>query len=209
MTPILRAVPSDPIPEYPFPKDMRLDGHFFVKWQFNRWLNSRLATMATYEVQGIARTLFDIAQNQTPIGTLPDSDMELARLLRLELHYWIELRARPMGPLHNWTLCQFGDGSNEMRLMHPIVLAMVRDVIDRREARELSKEQQAERKRMERLRANLAKIGCNDEVLEDVMLMSRMDQWLAKNWNGNRTRSAHEAALIEATRQGWLRVRPV
>ncbi len=206
--PHLRAVPSEPIPLYPLPKDMRLDGHSFTKWQHNRWLNSSMFNLASYESQGMARALFDMAQNQSPIGTLPDSDLELARMLRVDPAYWLEVRARPMGPLHNWTPCSI-QGSNEQRLMHPVVLAMVLDIIERREARDLSKEQQAERKRMERMRASLAKLGCNDGVLEDVILLGRMDQWLVKNWNGNRTRTAYERALIEATQQGWLPPRSI
>jgi hypothetical protein len=202
--PHLRPVSSDPMPEYPLSSDMRLEGHTFVKWQFNRWLNSDLALLGSYEVKGVARELFDIAQNQTPIGTLPDNDLHLARLLRLDLHVWQELRVRPMGPLHNWRPCRIAGEGNQVRLMHPVVLAMILDVIERREVKSLSKEEAAVRKRMERVRTGLQKIGVRAEVVEDAVLIGRMDDWLTRQWKGYRTTAAYEAALSEAVRANWL-----
>ena len=56
-------VAADEMAAYPL-GDIRLEGHFFVAWHHSRWLNSTMHLMATYEVQGLARALFDIAQGR-------------------------------------------------------------------------------------------------------------------------------------------------
>jgi len=198
----LSTVPFGDLPDYPIPRETRLDSHSFVKWWHHRWLNSALHLIASYEVQGVAFALFNIAQNQSPVGTLPDDDAILAKLLHLDALSWADLRARRMGPLHGWTPC-LSDG--ERRLMHSVVLAQVLDALERREARTLSVEDAAERQRFKRLREGLTRINCSQEVLADGVLMGRLDGWLTANWKGNRTRSAYEAAMVQAARAGWFK----
>ena len=83
--PFLHPVPDDGLPAYPLAKDFRMPTHYFMAWWHNRWLNSDLHLIGSYEVQGVAVALFSIAQNQSPIGTLPRDEVLLARLLRLAL----------------------------------------------------------------------------------------------------------------------------
>ena len=71
--------------EYPLAAHVRLDGNGFVKWQHSRWLNSTSFRKMSWEVQGMARALFDFSQMETPVGTLPDDDEELAFMLRIEV----------------------------------------------------------------------------------------------------------------------------
>jgi hypothetical protein len=196
----LQLVDAAELPVYPIDRGTRLDGHAFLKWFHHRWLNSRMHLTASYEVQGMAFALFNIAQNQSPLGTLPDDDLELAALLRLDLPRWQEARARKMGPLHNWAPCLC---DAEIRLMHPVVLEMALDALERRESRALSKEEAAERQRVKRLRENLAEIGVSQAVLADGILIGRMEAWLTANWKGNRTRKAYDAVMVEAARAGW------
>lgn len=199
--PLLRINSLADLEEYPVGRDVRLDGHSFTKWEHNRWLASAMCLCATYEAKGMARDLFDHAQNQSPVGTLPDDDWQLSRMLRIDQAHWKVLREQRFGPLHGWERCT---ASGEVRLMHRVVLAQVQDALNRREMRSLSKEEQAERKRFQRLADGLAKLGVDEAVLGDGILMGRMDVWLSANCKGNRTREAYEAALVAARKEGWL-----
>ncbi len=203
----LSAVPSGQLPEYPISRDERLPELSFVKWIPSRWLNSSGHLKCTYEVQGIARALFDISTAQSPIGTLPDDDEELAKLLRIDLGHWRALRALgDRGPLRNWRPCLcHGKGSGEVRLYHQVVTEQLMDVLNRREARELSKEAQAVTRRYQRMIEGLRKAGLSEEVLADGILMTRMDKWLAENCTGNRTTLVLLRAIEHAHREGWFR----
>lgn len=111
----LKLVVADDLPEYPIARAVRLDGNSFVKWQHLRWLSSKTARRASWEVKGMARELFDLAQMQSPIGTLPDDDDDLADMLRVSVSRMRELRAMEFGPLRNWMPCM---SEGERRLMH-------------------------------------------------------------------------------------------
>lgn len=205
--PALTAVTEHALPEYPISRDERLPELAFVKWIPSRWLNSSGHLKCTYEVQGMARALFDIATAQSPIGTLPDDDEELAKLLRVDLGHWRALRALgERGPMRNWVRCLcHGKGNGEVRLYHHVVTEQLMDVLNRREARELSKEAQAVTRRYQRMIDGLRKAGLSDEVLADGILMTRMDKWLAENCTGNRTTLVLLRAIEHAHREGWFR----
>lgn len=202
-----KLVSAGDLPEYQIGRDERLPELAFVKWIPSRWLNSSGHLKCTYEVQGVARALFDISTAQSPIGTLPDDDEELAKLLRLDLGHWRALRALgDRGPLRNWSPCLCpGKGNGEVRLMHEVVTALLLDVLHRREQRELSKEAQAEGKRYQRMIEGLKKAGLADEVLADGILMTRIDRWLKENCTGNRTPMVYLRAIEHAHREGWFR----
>lgn len=196
----LVAIGSAAIPDYPLSASARLDGQSFVKWNSSRYLASSLFLEAGYEVQGVARALFDLCQTQTPVGTLPDSDLQLSRLLHLDLAAWVDLRSRALGPLHNWHPCMCGA---ERRLMHPVVLEVVEDALLRRQQHELSKEDRAEGARLDRLVKGLREIGCSDAVTDDFVLMNRMNDWLKAQCKGRRTQTVYRTALRHAISQRW------
>ena len=79
--PHIRPVPAD-LPVYPIGAQDRLDGNSFVKWNSARWMASRTAKLMAWDQQGMHRYLFDACQMETPVGTLPDDDRELAAMLR-------------------------------------------------------------------------------------------------------------------------------
>ena len=200
--PALVSVPVQGLIEYPIDRSERLPELAFVKWVPSRWLNSSGHLKCTYEVQGMARALFDICTAQSPIGTLPDDDEVLAKLLRIDPGHWVAMRAMgTRGPLRNWVHCQAGD---EVRLMHAVVTESLLDVLARRETRELSKGRQAEIKRIERLINGLRGAGLSAAVLEDAVLIARMDEWLTANHRGNRTPIAHLRVIEHAARAGWM-----
>lgn len=199
----LRPVTPNDLPVYPISRGERLPELAFVKWVPSRWLQSSGHLKCTYEVQGIARALFDLATSQSPIGTLPDDDEELALLLRVPQAHWMSLRGLGVrGPLRNWVRC-LSDG--EVRLMHVVVTEQLQDVLDRREVRELSKAAQAEAKRFERMAEGLGKAGLDPAATQDGILMKRLDDWLLANWRGNRTLTAYLRVIEHAGQQGWFR----
>ncbi|WP_225030468.1 hypothetical protein [Xinfangfangia pollutisoli] len=198
--PGLRAVPSD-LPVYPIGRDERLDGHSFVKWWYHRWTSSRTFKLASWEAQGMARALFDMAQSESPVGTIPADNDELAVMLRTDARRIVDLRRQEFGPFRGWRPC-LCDG--ETRLMHPVVLEQVRDAIERRDQRALSGEELAARKRLQRLRDGLKECGLVEAALRDPVLMRRMDEWLAENWKKRRGSEAYGAVILHARRQNWF-----
>lgn len=197
----LSAIGSDGLPEYPIPRDQRLQTHYFFPLQFNRWLNSNLHLKGSYEVQGIAVALFCIAQNQSPVGTLPHDDVLLARLLRIDEARWRDLCRSAVSPLHGWTLCR---SESEVRLMHPVVLEVLEDVLARREARSLSAQSRAREKRIERMVAAFRGMSAPSALLEDRHALEAIEDYLSETCRGNRTAAVYLKALQWAGATGAL-----
>lgn len=189
------------LPEYPVDVEASMAGHFFTTFYHDRWLNSELHLTASLDVQACALNLFFLAQKQTPVGTLPDNDAILARLLRVDLQLWKDLRARTVGPLHKWQRCRCGD---EIRLMHPVVTEVVLQALGRREAREASNAEKAVYQRLQRLRSAMHDMGMSRDVIRDDRLIERIDAWMLENVKGQRRRPAYDAAILHASRMKWL-----
>lgn len=189
------------VPDYPISRDDRLDGNSFVKWHNHRWLSSKTFKLASWEVQGMARALFDLCQTESPIGTLPDDNAELAFMLRVDPRRLAELRKMEFGPLRNWRPCMCG---NEQRLMHDTVLEQVQDALERRALHELSKDERAVSARLARLRKALAAEGLSKDVLADDILVERMDGWLNDTRKGRRTTPVYRSAILHAVQNGWI-----
>lgn len=192
---------TDSLPLYPIGRDERLDSHSFVKWWHHRWMASRTFKLASWEAQGMAFGLFNLCQTESPPGTLPDDNDELAVMLRVSTRRVAELRQQDFGPFRGWSRCLCGD---EVRLMHAVVLEQVRDALDRRDTRELSKESKAEYARLKRLREALAGMKVDAAVIADDVLIRRMDGWLCQHRKGRRDGAAYEAVMMQAAREGWF-----
>lgn len=197
----LQVVRPNDLEEYPIGRDERLDGNTFVKWHTARWLASKTFKLMPWDMQGMARALFDLCQHESPIGTLPDDDDELAFMLRVDLRRMRELRGMDFGPLRNWVRC-WSDG--EVRLMHPMVTLQVRDALERRALAQLSKEDRAVKMRIDRLIAGVQKQGWSKEVVADDVLIRRMDDWLSGHHKGNRTEAVYRSAMLHAVQMGWI-----
>ena len=188
-----KLVEASSLPAYPLARDIRLKSHWFIAWDYNRWLNSAFRLTAQPEVRAYAFDLFCIAQNQIPVGTLPDDDHQLAALLNLDLANWLDLRNRQLGPLHHWEPCNC-DG--EVRLMHPVVLEVATDAVAKKQANESRNEAARERKKMDRLKETVAKVG-TARMSQDAATMLRIKGWLTENvegsWTEIRVREAIES----------------
>lgn len=198
----LAAVPSDGPFVYPIPRQERLDGQTFVKWWHHRWLASELCLMASFEVKGMARELFDLAQTQSPMGTLPRSLAVVARLLRVDLHQFEALCRHPFGPMSGWLPCVTEDG--EARLYHPVVLEQVQDALTRREIWQARKSDAAVRERQRRLVAAMREVRMPAAACADQALIERMDQWLTENWHSKRGPQAYHRVFAVAAEGRWF-----
>jgi len=179
----LGLVEVNDLPEYPLDKNERLESHWFINFHFNRWLNSKFRLTAKPEVRAYAFDLFCIAQNQIPVGTLPDDDRQLAALLNIDLAGWQDLRAMDMSPLYNWTPCSCG---GEVRLMHPTVTEVAQDAFSKKKKNADALAASRERKKMERLRETVSRIG-TPAMGKDSGLIRRVKMWLDENCTGNWT----------------------
>ncbi len=197
----LRALPIDALPVYPIGPQDRLDGNAFVKWQRKLWMASRTYKLMSWDMQGMARALFDMCQDESPVGTLPDDDAELAYMLRCDIIRMRDLRAMEFGPLRNWRRCLCG---NVVRLMHDTVLEQVQDAMERQELARLSKDERAAAQRLQRLRKALADEKLSKEVIADDTLIARMDEWLTTTRQGRRTPAVYRSAILHAVQMGWL-----
>lgn len=196
----IRPVPND-LPVYPIAATERLDGNSFVKWNTARWIGSRTFKLMAWDMQGMARALFDLCQMETPVGTLPDDDRELAFLLRCDPLRLRELRAMEFGPLRNWAPC-LCDG--KVRLAHPVVTEQVQDALERRELSRLSEDQRATAMRLKRMAKALQAQGLSADVVGDDVLMERMDAWLKENHKTRRSAAVYRSAILHAVQNRWF-----
>lgn len=207
MIPQLVSGGEDGLPEYPLGRDVRLPGQYFLKFETMRWLNSEMYLTGDPEVRSHYLDLIFISQHQIPIGTLPVAPALQARLCRVDLAHWQALVKREPSPLHHWTLCLCDGG--EVRLMHPVVLETLEDQLRRREKAEVARGEDAVRKRLARLRANMAEVGFDKSVIADGVLVERLDAWLGANHRGQRRQDAYDRAYTFAKREGWFAGKPV
>ena len=191
------------LPEYPLDAETRLTGHFFFTWHTDRWLNSRLRLVGAPEVRAYALDLYCLCQKQSPVGTLPDDDVQLAALLHLDLSRWQELRGRELGPLYKWRRCLAGD---EVRLMHPVVTEVAMDSMRRREVHAAAASAGHERKRVMRLRGMVERAG-SKRLADDEGVVEWVDEWLRRNMPEGRNRThawVREALEAHAIKGGSL-----
>jgi len=179
----LSAVPEGGLPLYPVATDERLTSHYFVALHFDRYLNSSFRANSTAIVRLYGMELWLLAQKQSPVGTLPESDRDLAFLLHLDLAEWQDLRRLEWGPLYKWTHCITDQG--EVRLMHPVVLEVVQDSIGRRDAHRMSQSERAQAARIKRMKDTLTKHQAH-QIARSPVAMEWMAEWLSehpiKNW---------------------------
>lgn len=173
------------VPEYPIADGERLKSHYFIPWHYNRWLNSDFRMKATAEVRAYAFDLFCVAQNQTPVGTLPDDDEILAKLMMLDLATWKDLRKRSVSPLYGWRHCKCGGG--EVRLMHSVVLEMAEGSLTKRKVVVDGMEGERERRRLGLLQKAMLAAGAPARLAENAVYVERLDAFLLEHCTGNRT----------------------
>lgn len=188
----IRAVDTGAIPDYPeHLLDERLESHFFVTFHYRRWLTSATRLLCDDDVKGHILDLFFIAQDQTPIGTLPTDDRLLAKLMNMDLAKWQQLATRTVPPLHNWTPCLC---RGVIRLMHPVVLELAEDAVSKRRANALQRAKRAEAKAFSDLRHRMIAAG-STRMADNPAVVEQVHEWLKENCLGNRTPARVKEAM--------------
>lgn len=181
----LRPVGAGDIPDYPISREERLESHFFVEFHHNRWLSSSFRLLADPDVRAYGFDLFMVAQNEAPVGTLPTDERLLARLLGLDLATWQGLLKREISPMHKWHLVNC---EGEVRWAHPVVTEFAVKALGRRRQHLEASEAARERKRFERLKLQIIKVGGSSRMAADESVLARLDQWFLEEHAGrNRT----------------------
>ena len=168
---------------YPISSSERLDSHFFVPWNLKRWRGSEFRRFgyADPEVGWFGIELFFLAQDETPIGTLPCSDDALAFLLRIPPARWRELNSRDVSPLHGWRKVHCDNG--EIRLAHSVVTEVAIESLESKKRNLAIAEQRRLNKRLADLRNMIDRIGAK-QLLERPHFIERFNEWLEKHYAG-------------------------
>lgn len=186
----LQAVPPEGIEEYPLSVEDRLDSHYFMAWERRRWLNSDMRLRGTAECRALFFDLINISYDQAPVGTLPDDQQLLAKLLHVDLSHFQQLCRLEYGPLHKWYRVGC-DG--EVRLAHPMVLKTLREAVARREDNRAKNEAANTAKRLQRLRITIA--GYHKDMAANDAAVRWIDEWLQTQGCEYRTSSWLERAI--------------
>lgn len=204
--PHLQAVEPESLPDYPVELiDARMTSDYFTMFWHDRWLNSELHLTADMAVQGAALNLFFIARKQNPVGSLPENDRMIAKLLHIDIEAWERLKSQPINPLHNWSRFRVDD---KIVLGHPVVIEVAMDALARREQRAASNEERAVAMRQHRLKRDMKELRCSEAMCNDPVLVQRLDDWLVEHHPGQRRMpkfaKSLRRALDHAHAQGWI-----
>lgn len=182
----LKVYDSSDLPEYPIPSSERLDSHYFVQFNHDRYDHSgfRRKAYRDPEVGFFGMELFFKAHGETPLGTLPMDDDSLAFLLGLPLERWLSLKERTFNPLYNWSPVRCDNG--EVRFAHPVVQEVMQDALRGHHEHKASNESKAVYQRRRRLIDLLRECGCGDKLLADEFAVAWLDDWLLEHHRGQR-----------------------
>lgn len=181
--PHLQAVDGS-LPVYPISSTDRLDAHYFLPWHLKRWRGSdtRKKAYKDPEVGFYAMELFFKCQDETPIGTLPTDESDLAFMLHMSTDKFQSLLKRELSPLRNWYLTQCDNG--EIRWAHPVVESFVLEALRGSQANALKNADDRMRKRIGTIvghlkgQPNMAHLARSDEMVNDI------SDWIAGHYPG-------------------------
>ncbi|UWQ29903.1 hypothetical protein [Leisingera sp. M523] len=172
----LQPIDAEALDEYPISASDRLDSHYFLQWNLKRWRASEFRRKADPEVGWYGMQLFFIAQDETPIGTLPCDDDQLAYELRVPLEKWKALTERKFSPLHNWARVRCDNG--EIRWAHPVVTEVAVEALKSKRKNQSNQEQRTRNKRLKDLQVMIEnRIGAG-QLLRAAGFLERFNDWL-------------------------------
>jgi hypothetical protein len=193
--PTLQMVDVDDLLGYPISAKDRLDSHFFLQWNLKRWRGSNFRKRAYTdpEVGWYGFELFCFSQDETPVGTLPCDDDQLAFMLHLPLERWLSLLKRDLSPLNGWERVRCDNG--EIRLAHPVVTEIAVDALKGARSNANAKAKMRDRKRLKDLTSMVERLGAK-QLLAQPGFIDRLDAWLNQHQpDANRTEAVIREAL--------------
>ncbi|OWU77610.1 hypothetical protein [Marinibacterium profundimaris] len=190
-----RLIDMADLPEYPIASADRLDAHYFLQWNLKRWRGSgfRKKAYADPEVGFYGFELFCFAQDETPIGTLPREDADLAFLLHLPLERWQALLRREVTPLHGWSPVMCDNG--EVRLAHPVVTEVALDALTSKRRNAAKNADDRMRKRLATIAGHLRSLPGGDRIAASEERVNQLSDWIEQAFPGG---SATRKRVVEA-----------
>lgn len=179
-----RVVDIDEIEVYPISSTERLDAHFFVAWNLKRWRGSDFRRHAYNdpEVGFFGVELFHIAQDETPVGTLPCDDEALAFLLRMPVGRWRELKARDVSPLHGWRMVACDN--QQTRLAHPVVTEVALAALGSKKRNDTKNADDRMRKRLGTIVAHLNQLPGGGRMAQSDEVVNQISDWIEVQYPG-------------------------
>ncbi|EBA05988.1 hypothetical protein [Sagittula stellata] len=186
------------LPDYPISASDRLDSHYFVQFNHDRYDRSdfRRKSYRDPEVGFYGLELFFKSHGESPLGTLPRDPEALAFLLGLSLEKWQGLTERRFNPLYNWYPVRCDNG--EVRLAHPVVTEVMEAALDSHREHKASNEEKAVLMRRRRLKDALKKCSCSDALCADEVAVAWLDDWLMEHHRGRRQMPQFQASIGRA-----------
>jgi hypothetical protein len=186
------------IPRYPVPSSVRLDSHYFVLWNIRRWRGSdtRRAGYKDPEVGFFARELFDLAHDETPVGTLPRDDAALAFLLRMSLDAWQTLRKREINPLTGWYEVECDNG--ETRFAHRVVTEVVLEAVDSKQRNQVKNADDRMRKRLGTIAGHVRALPGASGLADQEDRLTDISDWIDREYGGGSATQKRVREAIEA-----------
>jgi hypothetical protein len=175
----IQIVDASDLPDYPISADDRLDSHYFLQWNLKRWRGSefRKKAYSDPEVGWYGFELFCMSQDETPIGTLPCDDAQLAFGLHLPLERWQALKGRDLSPLHGWDPVRCDNG--EVRYAHDVVTEVALEALGSKKRNAAKNADDRMRKRINTISDNLAKnIPGGARVAKNEEVLNRISDWI-------------------------------
>ncbi len=197
VNPNLRPVDSADYDEYPISAKDRLDSHYFLQWNLKRWRGSefRKKAYSDPEVGWYGFELFCMSQDETPIGTLPFDDKQLAFGLHLPLEKWLALKKRDLSPLHGWhpALCDNG----EIRFAHDVVTEVALEALGSKKRNLAKNADDRMRKRLSTISENLTKnIPGGARIAKNEEMINRVSDWIEDTYPGG-------SATVKRIQEAW------
>lgn len=173
---------------YPIPLGQGLKGSWF-QFDFRVFNENTWARKVPAEAGWFGLRLMMRAPAQATAGTLPDDDIELADLAGFgrDVEGWRRLRPDALAEWRR-VLCS-NDLEDEVRLAHPWLTAAIVAAVNGVEKLRDGREEANLRKRLERLRNAMRRVGLTERAVMDAHLQQRLLDWL--DGNGLTMRQAH------------------
>lgn len=181
----MKLVDEGAPPDYPISAQARLDTHYFVPWNLKRWRGSAFRRLAYKdpEVGFYGLELFFLAQDESPIGTLPLDDEAMAFLLRMPVTRWRDLKARPLSPLFGWYRVACDNG--QVRLAHAVVTEVALDALDRRDRNQSKNADDRMRRRLKTIVGHLRDgVAGGHELSQNDEAVNAISDWIEAAYPG-------------------------
>jgi hypothetical protein len=182
------------LPQYPIDRGERLESHSFFLFHYDRYLNSDLYVLGDWDIKGIAHALWCRAQDQDPVGTLPDNPRLIAGYLGMSTDAWEGYMRKDPGPLHGWTQCLVG---NEVRLMHAVVTEVVTTALGSKLRNAAKYADDRMRHRINTISQNLrANIPGGARIARDEEKLNQLSDWIEGAYPGG-------SATVKRIKEAW------